>query len=269
MESQPAIAIVTCSQCGGELHPDAGQIFLTCPYCASTVFLDKSQVVFHWYVAPTLDESKARGALARWMAGNQTVKDLDRKARITEVAFSYFPMWLFKRRLPSGEDRLRLLPAAATSITELKRINLPPGDLRKSTPDIDQSAQPPTVPLEVALAWLSQNQVPTQEVIEKSLVHVPIYTCKYFFNDRTYTAVVEGASGEVFANLYPAKAEAPYLLIGGITALIYLCLATFPAMGALQGGATGLGVGLLVCSGVGFVLAPILFAIAAWIAAKI
>jgi hypothetical protein len=46
-----------CTHCGGELHPDQGQIFLTCPYCSSTVYLDKSQVVFHWYMAPTLDEN--------------------------------------------------------------------------------------------------------------------------------------------------------------------------------------------------------------------
>ncbi|MCS7248687.1 MAG: hypothetical protein NZ840_10655 [Anaerolineales bacterium] len=269
MESLTPATIVSCSQCGGDLHPDAGQIFLTCPYCGSTVFLDKSQVVFHWYVAPTLDETRARGALARWMAGNQTVKDLDRKARVTEVTFSYFPMWLFKRRLPSGEDRLLLMPAAATSISELKRIHLPPGDLRRSTPEIDRTAQPPTVPLEAALNWLSQSKIPLQEIVEKSLVHIPIYTCKYFFNDRTYTAIVEGASGEVFANIYPAKAEAPYLAIGGITAILYLCLATFPAMGALQGGAAGLGIGFLICGAAGLVIAPILFAIAAWIAAKI
>lgn len=261
--------MVSCSQCGGNLFPDAGQIFLTCPYCSSTVFLDKSQVVFHWYVAPTLDETKARGALARWMAGNQTVKDLDRKASVTEVVFSYFPMWLFKRRLPSGADQSLLIPAAATSISELKRLNLPPGDLRKSTAEIDRVAQPPTVPLEAALEWLNQNKVPSHEIVEKSLVHVPIYTCKYFFNGRVYTAIVEGASGEVFANLYPAKAEAPYMAIGGITAVIYLCLATFPAMGALQSGATGLGIGLLICSGAGLIIAPILFAVAAWIAAKI
>ncbi|GAB4480527.1 MAG: hypothetical protein Kow0088_22150 [Anaerolineales bacterium] len=203
------------------------------------------------------------------MAGNQTVKDLDRKARVTEVAFSYFPMWLFKRRLANGQDRLLLLPAAATSISELKHLNLPPGDLRKSTPEIDQQALPPTVPLEAALEWMRQNNIPTQEIIEKSLIHVPIYTCKYFFNDRTYTAIVEGASGEVFANIYPAKAEAPYLLIGGIAALLYLCLATFPAIGALQSGLGGLGFGFLVCGGVGLLVAPIFFVIAAWIAAKV
>ena len=57
-----------------------GQVFVTCPFCSSTVYLDKSQVVFHWYLAPTLNESDAQGALRRWMAGNQTVKDLDQNS---------------------------------------------------------------------------------------------------------------------------------------------------------------------------------------------
>jgi len=269
METPEVATSIPCSQCGGELHPEPGQVFLTCPYCASTVYLDKSQVVFHWYVAPTLDEKQARSALARWMAGNQTVKDLDRKAQISAVTFVYFPMWLFKHQKPNGKDERLLLPAAAISISELKNLLLPPGDLRKPTAEIDQIALPPTVPLDTALDWLKQRQIAAEQVVEKALVHVPIYTFKYIFNNRTYTAVVEGASGGVFANLYPAKAEAPFLLIGGVTALIYLCLATFPAMGALQSGVSGLGIGLFICSTAGLVVAPILFAIAAWIAAKI
>ena len=70
----PITTEINCSQCGGELHPDEGQIFLTCPYCGATVYLDKSRVVFHWYVAPTLNDQDAVAALYRWMSGSQTVK---------------------------------------------------------------------------------------------------------------------------------------------------------------------------------------------------
>jgi DNA-directed RNA polymerase subunit RPC12/RpoP len=82
MDTPPVATRLSCTQCGGELHPDEGQAFLTCPYCGSTVYVDKSQVVFHYYLASTLDEAKGRGFLARWMAGNQTVKDLDQKSRV-------------------------------------------------------------------------------------------------------------------------------------------------------------------------------------------
>ena len=264
--SSPAI---TCTQCGGELHPEQGQTFLTCPYCGATVYLDKSQVVFHWLLAPTLDEVKARGALARWMAGNQTVKDLDQKARVEAPSFEYFPLWLFKRRTRDGQEQILIEPAAATSVSEIRRLNVPAGDLRKYDPGLDAQARAPSVPLEAAMSWLADRQVPPEEVAERSLVHIPLYTFKYAYQGRPFTAIVEAGTGGVFANLYPAKAEAPYLLAGGLAALVFLCLATFPIIGALADNRAGFGIGLLACVGIGVLAAPALFALAAYVAAKI
>lgn len=106
-----------CTQCGGALHPDEGQIFLNCPYCGATVFVDRSRVVMHWYVAPTLDAEKATAALYRWMSGSQTVKDLDKKARVVGQSFEYFPVWYFRRPSANGGEEVLLRPAAATSVT--------------------------------------------------------------------------------------------------------------------------------------------------------
>ena len=130
-----------CTQCGGELHPDEGQLFVTCPFCNSTIYLDKSRVVFHWYLAPTLDQKRARASLARWMSGNQTVKDLDEKSRIVDHSFQYFPLWFFKRRRSDGKEDIMLEPAAATSVSELERIPLPAGDLRKYDDALQDQAQ--------------------------------------------------------------------------------------------------------------------------------
>ncbi len=269
MENTLVAEPLHCTQCGGELHPDEGQIFITCPYCSSTVYLDKSQVVFHWYLAPTLDEAKARASLARWMAGNQTVKDLDQKARLAGQSFEFFPIWLFKRREPDGKETIYLEPAAATSVSEIRRMSLPAGDLRKYEPALDAQAHAPSVPLQAAMKWLADRQIPAAEIAERALVHVPLYTFKYVYQGQTYTAVVEAGTGSVFANLYPAKAEAPYLLAGGTAALVFLCLALAPVIGAISDSTEGLGIGLGVCTGLGLVAAPVLFAFAAWVAAKI
>ncbi len=271
MDSPTPANVLLCAQCGGELHPDEGQMFLTCPYCSSTVYVDKSQVVFHWYLAPTLDEGKARTALARWMAGNETVKDLDQKARLTGSTFEYFPLWYFKRR--TGEkvilEEITLEPAAATSVSEIRQLSLPAGDLRKYSPDLDAQAQAPSVPLQTALAWLEERDIPAAELAERALVHVPLYTFKYSYRDQAYTAVVEAGTGRVFANIFPAKAEVPYRLVGGLTALVALCLATIPLGGAVTSGWEGSGIGLLICAGLGLLAAPALFALAAWVAAKV
>lgn len=271
MEATSPTGTFYCAQCGGELHPDEGQIFLTCPYCGSTVYLDKSQVVFHWYLAPTLDEEKARAALARWMAGNETVKDLDQKARLTGSSFEYFPLWYFKRR--TGDkvtiEEIIIEPAAATSVSEIRRLSLPAGDLRRYDSSLDAQAHTPSVPLPAVLGWLAERDIPQSEISERALVHVPLYTFKYGYHDQSYTAVVEAGTGKVFANLYPAKAEVPYRLVGGLSALVALCLATIPLGGALVSGWEGSGIGLLICIGLGLVAAPALLGLAAWVAAKV
>lgn len=261
-------AAVSCTQCGGALHPDEGQIFLTCPYCSSTVYLDKSQVVFHWFLASTLDEARARGVLARWMSGSQTVKDLDRKARLVSISFEYFPLWYFKRRTPSKQETILLEPAAATSISEMRRLQLPAGDLRKYQDNLNAQAHQPTVPLDTALSWLAGRQIAAQEVVEKALVHIPLFTCKYEYGGQTFTTVIEGATGGVFANIFPAKDEAPYAMVGGLTAVIYLVLALLPLGGALIGENAGL-VGFGICTGLGLLAAPLLLALAFWVASKV
>lgn len=268
MESAVPVNQITCAQCGGELHPDEGQSFLECPFCSSTVYLDKSQVVFHWYLAATLDEANARTALARWMAGNQTVKDLDKKAHLLGVTFEFFPVWYFKHRDDNGRETILLEPGAATSVSELRRLNLPAGDLRRYELRLDSQSHQPTVPLQSALDWLQQRSIPPQEVAEKALVHIPLFLFKYEYKGKPYTAVVEGATGTVLANIYPAKDEAPYLLAGGLSALVFLCMATWPVIGALAGGEFAvLGSGACIVGGI--IAVPLLFILAVWVASKV
>jgi len=56
---------ILCTQCGGEIHPDEGQIFITCSFCDSTIYVDKGKVVFHWYIDPTInpDQVNSRNAV--------------------------------------------------------------------------------------------------------------------------------------------------------------------------------------------------------------
>ncbi|MGQ0601380.1 MAG: hypothetical protein ACT4QE_06745 [Anaerolineales bacterium] len=271
MDAAPLPATqLRCTQCGAELHPDEGQFFVTCANCHSTVFVDKSRVVFHYTVAPTVDEAKARSLLAQWMAGNDTVKDLDKKAQVTGQTFNYFPVWYFKRRFGPHEE-IMLEIAAATSVSELRSLRLPAGDLRPYDSGLDSQAEPPGVPLNTALGWLKERGVPQVQVAESALVHIPLYTFKYAFNNQTYTALVEAATGRTLANIFPAKAEAPYLMAGCATALTFLALALIPIAGALLGevGWDGYFFGLAICAGLGVLAAPILFGFAAWVAAKV
>jgi hypothetical protein len=110
------------------------------------------------------------------------------------------------------------------------------------------------------LQWLQQRNG-LVDVKETSLVHVPVYFFKYTFKNKVFTALVEAGTGKVMANIFPAKAEAPYLLAGGLTAAVYLALALIAAVGGSPGTILALVAGLIA--------APILFAFAAWVANKV
>jgi hypothetical protein len=230
-------------------------------------------VVFHWFVAPTLDDQQAAAALYRWMSGSQTVKDLDKKSRVVGQSFQYFPVWYFKTRAANNHEDILLQPAAATSVTELAHLRVPAGDLRKYDPALDAQSAEPTVPLETGLEWARRSlELPSTAgggLSEASLVHIPLYFFKYDFRDQTYTAVVDAASGSVLANLFPAKQESPYLLVGVVAALVYLCLALVPLVAWGAGGESSAMIGLAACSGLGLLAAPLLFAWAFYVASRV
>lgn len=258
----------SCAQCGGRLHPDEGQLFLTCPYCAAAVYLDKSQVVFHWFLTSTVNPEAAAANLRRWMAGNQTVKDLDRKARLTATVFQYFPLWHVKTH--SGPtEQINLEPAAATSISEIRSLKISAGDLQKYDASLDAQAVAPTVPYSAVLRWLAERGLPADTVTEAALVHVPVYIFKYEFGGRTYTAMVEGASGRVLANLFPPKAEAPYYIVATLATAGFLLISSFPALGYLFGAEAGAAIGLGSCLACGGLFALAVLGLAVWVAAKV
>jgi DNA-directed RNA polymerase subunit RPC12/RpoP len=257
-----------CAQCGGTLHPDEGQLFLTCPYCGSAVYLDKSKVVFHWSLACTVTAEAAAASLRRWMAGNQTVKDLDHKSQVVSTTFQYFPLWYVKAKA-QGRETVFLEPAAAISVSEIKSLDIPSGDLQKYDPALDAQAVPPSVPLPAMLTWLAGRGVASNTVAETALVHVPIYIFKYQFAGKTYTAMVEGASGKVFANLFPPKAEAPYYLVAILAVAGFLLISSFPVIGYFSGQDIGVIVGLLACLVCGGLWAIPVFVLAAVVSAKV
>jgi hypothetical protein len=260
---------IHCQQCSAVLPVEQGSQFVTCQYCGTTNFVDKSRAVLHYLVRSTVQEETALTALRRWMAGNATVKDLDRKAQIERPTFEYFPMWLVRVK-QKGVERVFLEPAAALSVTELKQLTLPAADLELYDPMLDNAAISPTVPYEAMQQWLTDDhQVQTEDIREVSLVHLPVYMCKYNFKDRRYTAVVDAATSKVFANIYPSKWEAPYAAIGAATFLLYFCAALTPIGGYMVDEGAGLAIGIMVYVVAAIVLALPIFALAAFISAKV
>lgn len=251
-----------CQQCAAPLIVEAGSAYATCEYCGTVNYLDKSQAVLHYAVRPTLDDKSAQAALRRWMAGNDTVKGLDAAAQVNSQVYELFPMWLV-RAFTEGQEVVILKPAAALSIVELGKLRVPASDLVPYDNSLDAEAITPTVPLTTLRTWLADNEgIAPGEIREIALVHVPLYQFKYEYKGEQYTALIDAATGQVFAGIFPEKYEVPYLRIGALGCVAYFLAALIPGTGFLLGGGTGLGIGVLV-----YIAAIIILAIPIFLAA--
>lgn len=201
-----------------------------------------------------LGSEEAAAALRRWMAGNDTVKDLDRKSEIVEIGSISFPVWMF-RTAGSGGEQVFSEPAAPTPIPQVSDLSIPAGRLVPYEPGADGAeAIDVQVPMETARGWLEQRQVGS--VVETALVRVPFWICRYRYGDKTYTAAVEASTGAVLAGVYPEKAESPYVLVA--------------VLGLILFGAEGLLISNLFAKLVAYVITAIpLTLLAYWVARKV
>lgn len=214
---------IKCTQCGADVTVQQDETFIECPFCASALFLDKRKVVFHYLIHSNFKPNEAEGNLKRWMSGNHTVKDLDKKAQIIKSEFYYFPVWYFKTKDGSG-DKIYLQPAASTSVSEIKKLQIPAGALKFYDKNVhnDHEIVKPDVLYDSAQSWLQGSGVNLDTVSEAALVHIPFYQFHYTFGGQNFTALVEASSGQVYSNIYPAKSEAPFRILFGLSIAAFI-----------------------------------------------
>ncbi len=218
-EPAPAPSVVVCTQCGGETPLPSGRRLVRCAFCDASLFVDRGGVVNHYRLPPLLGEDEARAALRRWMAGNETVKDLDRKSAIGALTPVSFPMWLFRVRR-GGREEAYVEPAAPTPIPQLADLEVPAGKLEpfaRESGGVEAVAA--TIPLETARGWLDQRGVGEPE--ETALVQVPLWRCAYRYQSTDYEALVDGSTGAVLASVYPEKSESPYVLVAVLGLVLF------------------------------------------------
>jgi hypothetical protein len=194
---------------------------LACPYCDTSIVVDGSGTLFHEVMLPTVRLEDTAAHLRRFLGGRDTVANLDREARVGEARLEYFPFWAFTIAA-SGGDRVVLEPAAPSSLQGLQGIGLPAGTAKPMSAEAIGGAPvlEPEVPMETARGWLMDRYGEVQ-VRQSVLYHLPLYHTPYSWKGRSYRAAVDGVSGKVFPADFPAKAEAPYMLVAVLAIVVF------------------------------------------------
>jgi hypothetical protein len=183
--------------------------------------VDAEGTLFHEVMVPTVKLGDAGAHLRRFLGGRDTVANLDKEARLDDPHLEYFPFWAFTISGSEG-DKVVLEPAAPSSLQGLQGLTLPAGNTRPMTRDItgDAPVRDPEVPAATAREWLEQRHGEVK-IRRTVLYHLPLYSTPYSWKGRSFRAAVDGVSGKVFPADFPAKAEAPYMLVAILALIVF------------------------------------------------
>ncbi|MCD4748143.1 MAG: hypothetical protein K8R59_02110 [Thermoanaerobaculales bacterium] len=212
---------VRCTQCGAEVPVPADVRLVQCAFCDTALVVDGDGTLFREVMLPTVKLKEAVHHLRRFMAGTETIADLDKKARIGTPELVYFPFWAFSIATDAGE-RIVLEPAAPSFLQGLQGMDLPPGNSHIWTAGITGAVPvvEPEVPLATARNWLTERLGKMREK-RTVLYHLPLYRISYTYGGKKYSAAVEGVSGQVLPADFPAKAETPYFLVAAAAIAVF------------------------------------------------
>jgi len=204
------MATIKCTKCGAPVEIEPGSKFAKCTYCGSQMYIDKSGAGFFYILEFKLDETAATGVFRRWAAGSVMAKNLDKEAKIFKAIPQYFPVYMFKRDL-NGREVVYVQPAKSTSLPGMHSLKVPPGDIKifdqnYRVPEHIQIIQPE---LDMVAYYNTLPGTPK----EQALVYFPIWYMEYNYNGQIYNVVIDGSSGEVFADRFPTRGSAPYLAV--------------------------------------------------------
>ncbi|WP_317137470.1 MntP/YtaF family protein [Methanochimaera problematica] len=191
------------------MNVDTGIHFLKCKYCDTTVFVDRSGIMFYYALPFFIDDEKAKGVFRRWTANAQVDKELETKGKILSIDKQYFPVYQFKRD-ENGKEKIYVKPAKGTVLPGMNKLIIPGGDIKI----FDSSFNPGNAKvLDVDFGMDAYLPEISGEGKEQALVYFPIYEVSYEFNGETYKAVIDGSSGKVYASNYPTRSSVPYGLV--------------------------------------------------------
>lgn len=257
---------LVCVVCNASLGFVVNNPFSICPICETSLYSNGRQVLRHYCIAPKLDQDHAEQAFYGWLADSKSASDLHRRSRRMSTTFGLFPLWLVRARMAGSGETTLAIPARATSVRELTQVRLHPADLQPANAEMWPSLAVPDIPLN-ALPRLLQEMEMIGEPLEINLVHIPLFTIKYAYQQRLYTAMVDANNGSVFATLFPNPTTRSYRRVVMITLLVYASLSLLPVLAAYFGN-NAFGIALVIAVALGVISTIPLFIVARRMVAK-
>lgn len=209
---------VPCVKCGGAVPLERDEAFLRCPFCDSTLFMDRASTFLHLNMAASLRETQAQDRLARELQRLEIPPQ-----PVDSVEKLLLPFWEIR-----GGSTTTTEPAFAPIPDPLAGYRIPAGGASAR----GGSGAEEFAPVECAETASARWEGGAPQGL--SLVSVPFY--RITFGGRQFSAWVDGVSGAVFPVQFPpsnasANHQRALKLFVGLFALFALEAALIPSAG--------------------------------------
>jgi len=179
---------VRCANCAAQITLERDDAFLRCPFCDSTLYLDRAQTFRRF----TLPSAVPRARAADLLAGELAAQELPR-LRLLKCDGALLPFWGVR-----GVEMQETIPAFAPVPQGLHEFRLPSAG---AVPDAEGEAegfQREPCSQGASVTWEGR-----QDVSSFALYFVPFYKLSYGEGGPAYTAWVDAVSGCVCLSQTP------------------------------------------------------------------
>jgi|GEM_PF-1812750 len=186
--------IVACSQCGAKITIEDGRRFITCPFCRSSLLVEKDRTFECFYLEHQRNDIWARAFLLSQLRD----AGVDADPKDLTIQFSYFPIW----HITHSDGVSFTQPAAHTTHTEISSFRIPAGDLiyyDREKDDLGETAEPTILP-DAATHWTKGDRDQIDGLTRLWLVYLPIYFFSFSVDGTRHRASIIGDSTRVYSD---------------------------------------------------------------------
>lgn len=179
--------LAKCSHCGGEIHTETDEVFISCSYCKATVFVFSKNSGLRYILKSNIDNQKTELIIKNFFLKNGYSGEIS----ITEKDFVLFPFFKIAKQatlIPSVEGTYHNL----LSSFEFKGGELIFFDELK------------TQGFRVLEPELEPEDINEKEV---NLIYYPLVFVSYKYLENEYRLIIDGVTEEVLTDILPIKRD--------------------------------------------------------------
>jgi hypothetical protein len=179
---------IGCVNCGAEIGLERDEPFFVCPFCNSSLFLDRAKTFKDLLFLPLLPAAAARSKLQEELARREIPP-----CPLGAVEALLVPFWGVR-----GEELQETVPAFSPVPAGLQGYRLPSAESVFFTPDAAEGFEPMPCAEAASAAWQGR-----KDVSSFSLYRVPFFKVSFSAGTFSYEGWVDAVSGRVLLDQTP------------------------------------------------------------------